>query len=191
MSLNYINFDILIRLGATSIGFVIDPLTLVHVTVCVVKFAHPIGLAKLPLAIISASVEPLLLTVTVTHTIEPLTLVDCTTVKIYRWAELTNIFRKIHVCAYNLTITEDTLVIAQITTVFGSSTAVHVTNTIHVMMITESGIPIELVLLVLLDGLCECISINLPNSVSRGIFSIAIRKESRAVAHFQNLNVIN
>ena len=72
------------RIHSLTVCFVIDPFAFVNVSVGVVQFALPVGLAVTPLPLVSAPIEPLLLAKAVTHPVHPLALVQSPALQLYR-----------------------------------------------------------------------------------------------------------
>ena len=72
------------RIHSLTVCFVIDPFAFVNVSVGVVQFALPVGLAVTPLTLVSAPIEPLLLAKAVTHPVHPLALVQSPALQLYR-----------------------------------------------------------------------------------------------------------
>lgn len=64
------------RVGSVAVGFVVDPVTFIDVAVCVVELAAAVRFAIGPLALVATSIEPFLLSLTVTVVIQPFAFVD-------------------------------------------------------------------------------------------------------------------
>lgn len=67
--------------GTAAVRFVVDPFSLVDITIGVEKHALSIGFTVQPLTLILAPVKPFLLTVTFAHITKPFTLICCTVIE--------------------------------------------------------------------------------------------------------------
>ena len=83
------------RVGTITISFVVDPLALVDIAICVVKLTLPIGFSIAPLAVVARAVQPFLLSMAVAHSIKPFTFVDSATIQVDGRPELPHIFGKV------------------------------------------------------------------------------------------------
>ena len=80
------------RVGTITISFVVDPLALVDIAICVVELTLPIGLSIAPLAVVARAVQPFLLSMAVAHSIQPFTFVNSATIQVYGRPKLPHIF---------------------------------------------------------------------------------------------------
>lgn len=62
--------------GALAVCFIVDPLSFINISVCVVKFSHATRLAKRPLPLIQRPIRPSLFALAVPQTIKPLPFVN-------------------------------------------------------------------------------------------------------------------
>ena len=80
------------RICSVTIRLVVDPIALINIAISVVKFAATICLSVAPEALVATAIEPLLLALAVTDTIEPFTFVNGTTVQVDRWTKFSDVF---------------------------------------------------------------------------------------------------
>jgi hypothetical protein len=81
------------HVNTESVGLVVSPLPIVDISVDVHELSLAVSMVLSPLARVLGTVRPMLLTLAVTETSLPLTVVDSTTLETVRWAILTTLVR--------------------------------------------------------------------------------------------------
>jgi hypothetical protein len=81
------------HVNTESVGLVIGPLPIVDISIDVHELSLTVGMVLSPLSRVLSTVRPMLLTLAVTETSLPLTVVDSTALETIRWALLTTLVR--------------------------------------------------------------------------------------------------
>ena len=80
----YIFCSVRVRICSSPVRFVVVPISLVNVTVCMVELAFTVCLTNRPLTLVARSVEPLLFALAISLRVKPFAFVDCSTFKFHR-----------------------------------------------------------------------------------------------------------
>ena len=65
-----------VSVRSVAVSLVINPVSFIDITVCVVQLSSTIGLSVPPLTFIAATIKPFLLALAITNTIQPFAFVD-------------------------------------------------------------------------------------------------------------------
>ena len=164
-------------IGTITVSFVVDPLALVDIAICVVELTLPIGLPISPLAVVTRAVQPFLFSMAVAHSIKPFTFVDSAAIQVYGRPELPHIFGEVFLAidwrgAARPKLRFVVVVLAVVRC--------------DVRCYTKVRAASYTIKFVSPHGFAHLGGVDAAHSILRSIFARTIGKEARAVSHFNS-----